>query len=301
MFGLLISVAEVEAIFRSWLDSALLHLPQITIAVLVFVGFVFLAGLARRSARTAVARTSGDRRAGNAVGTLTRYAVLFLGIVVALAVSGVDLSAMMVAVGAVGFALAFAMQETIANLVAGIIILTTHPFAREDAVEVNGAEGIVDEISIRSTKLRSFDGVKVEVPNKAVLSSNITVFSEHPQRRLEVGVGVGYDDDITGAVETAREAAAGVDGVLEDPPVEVLVSELGGSSVNLSVRVWMERASRGRMLAVKGDVAQAVKEALDEAGYDIPFPIRTVYLHQENGDGLGEPGSGEVRGTEANA
>lgn len=303
MFGVLISLAEIEAVFRAWLENSVIYLPQITMGVLAFVAFVLLAGLARRSARKTVARTSGDRRAGNAVGTLVRYVVLFLGFVVALAVAGVDLSAMMLAVGAVGFALAFAMQETIANLVAGIIILTTHPFARDDAVEVNGAEGIVDEISIRSTKLRSFDGVKVEVPNQAVLSSNITVFSEHPRRRLEVAVGVGYDDDISGAVATARDAAGAVDEVLEDPPVEVYVSELGGSSVNLTVRFWLERAPRGRMLAVKGDVAQAVKEALDEAGYDIPFPIRTVFLHQEDGgtNGAGEEVPGELRGPGDNA
>lgn len=283
MLGVLVSVAEVKAIFQAWFDRALLRLPQVALAVGVFVAFVLLAGLARRSARDAMTRASGDRRAGNAVGTLVRYAVLFLGLVVALAVAGVNLSAMMLAVGAIGFALAFAMQETIANLISGLIILLARPFAGDDAVEVNGAQGIVEEITIRSTRLRSFDGLKVEVPNKAVLSNNITVYSEHPTRRHDVAVGIGYDDDISGAVEVAREAAAGVEDVIDDPPVEVFVSELGGSSVNLNVRFWVKRAPRGTMLKIKGEVAQAVKEALDGQGYDIPYPIRTVYMHEMNG------------------
>jgi small-conductance mechanosensitive channel len=294
MFGVLVSLADVEAIFRAWFENALRYLPQVALGLAVFVAFVLLASLARRSARDTMAKASGDRRAGNAVGTLVRYAVLFLGLIVALAVSGVDLSAMMVAVGAVGFALAFAMQETIANLIAGLLILLSSPFAREDVVEVNGAEGVVEEIKIRSTKLRTFDGLKVEVPNREVLANNITVFSEHPSRRFTVAVGIGYDDDIGGAVETARRAAAAVDEVLEDPPVDAFVTDLGGSSVNLNVRFWTERAGRGQMLAVRGRVTQAVKEALVDAGYDIPFPIRTLYLDDEGGEDEVEatPGQG---------
>lgn len=295
MLGLAVSVQEIEMIFRVWLDNALRHLPQVLIGVLVFVLFVLLAGMARRGAKRGMTQASGDKRAGNAVGTIARYAVLLLGLVVALAAAGVDLAAMMVAVGVIGFGLAFAMQETIANLIAGFIILLTQPFAQEDAVEVNGAQGVVERISIRSTQLRTFDGLKVEVPNRAVLGSNITVFTEHPTRRFDVGVGIGYDDDISGAVEVARQAAGEVDDVLDDPPVEVFVTELGGSSVNLNVRFWVHRTDRATMLQIKGEVAQAVKEAVDEAGYDIPYPIRTIYMHEmedQAADGNGPPEAG---------
>jgi small conductance mechanosensitive channel len=247
---------------------------------------VFASSVARRWAKKALTRASGDERAGNSWGRIVQYSVLILGLVAALAVAGVSLSALMVAVGAVGFALAFAMQETIANFIAGLIILTTHPFARHDVVEINDVEGTVDEISIRSTKLSTFDGLKVEVPNQQAISNNITVYSYHPHRRFEVAVGIGYDDDIEGAIETALAAAAEVDDVLDDPAPEAFVTDLGGSSVNLNVRFWVERAGRGAMLATKGDVAAAVKEALDEAGYDIPYPIRTIYMH--DGDGVGE-------------
>lgn len=284
MFGLLISVAEIEAVFRAWFDNAIRYIPQVAFGIAVFILFTLFAGFARTGAVRAFTRASGDKRAGNAWGTIVRYAVLLLGVVASLAVAGVQLSAMMVAVGAIGFGLAFALQDTIANFFAGLLILTTHPFARDDAVEVNGAQGTVEEIKIRSTKLKTFDGLKVEVPNKAVLGSNITVFSEHPTRRFDVAVGIGYDDDISGAVETAMAAVGEVEDVLEAPPPEVFVSELGGSSVNLNVRFWVQRTDRASMLRIKGDVAQRVKEALDEAGYDIPFPIRTVYMHQADGD-----------------
>ncbi len=278
MLSVLVTRADVEASFRSFASDAVALLPRLALAVVAFVAFVLFARAAREAAKRSTVRSTGDARAGNALGTLTRYVVLFLGFVVALSIAGVSLSAMMIAVGAVGFALAFGMQETIANLVAGLIILTTRPFASEDTVEVNDAAGTVDRISIRATKIKTFDGVKVEVPNRAVLQNNITVFSEHPTRRFDVAVGIGYDDDIEGAVEAAREAAQGIEEVLEDPPVEAFVTELGGSSVDLAVRFWVQRAGRGTMLRIKGEVTRAVKEALDEAGYDIPFPIRTVYL-----------------------
>jgi small-conductance mechanosensitive channel len=283
MLGLLVGYGDLEAVFRAWLDNAIRYLPQVLMGLGVLLLSVIVAGWAKKVSRRTFKQTTGDRRAGNAMGTVVRYAVLFLGLVAALAVAGVDLGAMMVAVGAVGFALGFAMQDTIANLVAGFIVLSTQPFASEDAVRINDAEGKVEEISIRSTALRTFDGLKVEVPNKEVISNNITVFTEHPTRRFTIAVGIGYDDDIAGAVETAREAAASVDAVLDDPPVDVFVNELGGSSVNLNVRFWVERSSRGEMLEHQSRVTKAVKEALVDDGYDIPYPIRTVYLHEENG------------------
>lgn len=286
MFGFLVSVAEIQQIFQAWLDNALLYLPQIVFAIGVLVLFVLLAEGARSTAVKAFTRASGDERAGNAWGTIVRYAVLFLGFVVALAVGGVQLSAMMVAVGAIGFGLAFALQDTIANFFSGLLVLTLHPFARGDAVEINGAEGKVEEIKIRATKLRTFDGLKVEVPNRQVLNGNITVFSEHPTRRFDVAVGVGYDDDLDGALETARRAAAGVEDVLDDPPAEVFLTDLGGSSVNMAVRFWVRRTDRASMLRIKGDVTGAVKDALVEEGYDIPYPIRTIYLEDGGGGEL---------------
>lgn len=283
MSWLPVSRQEVFDAFSRWWDQAVFHLPKIALALAVFLGAVALANLARRSAKEGLVRASGDERAGNSVGRLVQYAVLLLGLVASLAVAGVSLGALMVAVGAVGFAIAFAMQNTIANFISGIILLTTHPFARGDAVEVNGVEGKVDEISMRSTKLTTFDGLKVEAPNQEVLANNITVYSYHPTRRFDVAVGIGYDDDIAGAVDEALQAAASVDGVLDDPAPEAFVSELGDSSINLNVRFWVQRTDRATMLAIKGEVAKAVKEALDGAGYDIPFPIRTVYLHEDDG------------------
>lgn len=281
MLGLLVSATDVRASFEGFVSSVVAVLPRLLLALLVVVAFAVLARFARKAAQASMIRSSGDTRAANATGTLARYAVLFLGLVAALAVAGVSLAAMMIAIGAVGFALAFALQETIANLISGLIILTTRPFASEDAVEVNGAQGVVERIHIRATQLKTFDGVKVEVPNRAVLANNITVFTEHPTRRFDVAVGISYDDDIEGAIETARQAAQTVEDVLQDPPVEVFASELAGSSVDLTVRFWVQRSPRATMLKTKGEVTSAVKEALDEAGYDIPFPIRTIYMEDD--------------------
>lgn len=284
MLGLLISRAEVESSFRSWLDGAVGLLPALTMAVVVLVLTTLVAKGASSSATRGFTRASGDPRAGRAWGRIVNYVVLLLGVVVALAVAGVNLGAMMVAVGAVGFGIAFAMQDTIANFISGLIILTTHPFASGDTVEINGATGKVEQITIRSTRLKTFDGLKVEVPNRAVLANNITVLSYNPTRRWEVTVGIGYDDDVRGAVETAFEATKGVDDVLEDPEPDVLVDSLGDSAVNLKVRFWVNKEARGNMLLVRSDVTRAVKEALVAAGYDIPYPIRTILMEDQVGN-----------------
>ncbi len=293
MVGFFVSFTDVEQAFSRFMENLIGVLPRLALAVLAFVAFVVLAKLSRRWIHSGMVRATKDERAGNAMGALARYAVLFLGVVVALAIAGVSLSAMMIGIGAVGFALAFALQETIADFISGMLILITRPFARQDTVEINGEQGNVEQINVRSTKLRTFDGLKIEVPNRSVLANNITVFSEHPKRRFEVAVGIGYDADIGAGLKAAQRAAASVEEVLEDPPVEAFVSGLGGSSVDLIVRFWVPRSPRGTMLAIQGEVVRAVKEALDEEAIDIPFPIRTVYLHEEANRGLGEEG-GEV-------
>lgn len=280
MAVVLLSRQEINDVFAQWADRAINYLPPVALGIGVFLLSLLVAGIARRSAKQALTRASGDERAGNAWGSIIRYVVILLGIVAGLSVAGVSLSALMVAVGAIGFGLAFAMQDIIANFASGLILLTTHPFARGDTVEINGVEGEVKQVSIRSTKLKTFDGLKVEVPNTEALTNNITVYSHHPSRRFDVGVGIGYDDDISGAVETARQAASGVDDVLDDPSPEVYVTDLGGSSVNLNVRFWVERSDRRTMRGIRGDVTRAVKEALVEDGYDIPYPIRDVFVHE---------------------
>lgn len=287
MVGLLSFHAGLRAAFDAWADRAIFYAPRLVGALVVLtVGFM-LAKAARNTAVDSLAKATGDQRAGNAWGTIVQYAVMLLVIVASLAVAGVNLGALMVAVGAIGFALAFAMQDTIANFISGLIILTAHPFADGDAVRIAGEEGTVETIGMRSTQLRTFDGLRVEVPNKNVLNQAMTVFSYHDTRRWDVLVGISYDDDIPGAVDTVLDATRGVEGVLDDPEPEVFVEELGGSSVNLKVRFWTEKLPRGSMLSIKSEVTRAVKQALVDDGYDIPFPIRTIFMHEEGDGGNG--------------
>ncbi len=287
MFGPLSFHAGLQPAFEAWADRAVFYAPRIAGALVVLIVGMLLSKAARTTAIDSLAKATGDQRAGNAWGTIVQYAVMLLVIVASLAVAGVNLGALMVAVGAIGFALAFAMQDTIANFISGLIILSTHPFADGDAVRIAGEEGKVEAIGMRSTQLRTFDGLRVEVPNRNVLNQAMTVFSYHDTRRWDVLVGISYDDDIPGAVDTVLEATRGIEGVLDDPEPEVFVEELGGSSVNLKVRFWTRELGRGSMLSIKSEVTRAVKQALVDEGYDIPFPIRTIFMHEEGGSGNG--------------
>lgn len=285
----LFSHGILENAAMNYLQGALRHLPAVLAGVGVFFLATIVAGLVRGATMRSFRRGGADPRAANAWGTIAKYCIVILGFVAALAVGGVDLSAMMIALGAIGFALAFAMQDTIGNFISGLILLTAHPFARGDRIEVNGTKGFVEEVGMRSTKIKTFDGLRVEVPNRTVLSSSMTILTHYPTRRVEAIVGVSYDDDVPGAIETAKEAMAGIADVLDDPAPEVLVDELGGSSVNLKIRFWVSvEAGRASWLQVRTEAIRTVKEELEAAGYDIPFPIRTVYFHDETEAGEAE-------------
>jgi small-conductance mechanosensitive channel len=275
--------STIEAAAMNYLQEALRQLPAVLAGIGVFILATILASAARRGAQKSFKRAGADERGANAWGTIVKYVIWILGLVAGLAVGGVDLGAMMVALGAIGFALAFAMQDTIGNFIAGLILLTSHPFARGDRIAVDGTMGTVEEVGMRSTKIKTFDGLRVEVPNRAVLSSSMTILTHYPTRRVEAIVGVSYDDDIPGAIETAKEAMASVGDVLDTPEPEVLVDELGGSSVNLKLRFWVSvEEGRASWLQTRTEAIRTVKEELEAAGYDIPFPIRTVFLHEES-------------------
>lgn len=279
----LFSHGTIEGAALSYLQAVLRQLPAVLAGIGVILLAAVLAGVLRGAAKRNLQRAGAPERAANAWGTIVKYVIFLLGVVAGLAVGGVDLGSMMVALGAIGFALAFAMQDTIGNFIAGLIILTSHPFAAGDRISVGDTMGTVEEVGMRATKVKTFDGLRVEVPNRNVLGSSMTILTHYRTRRVEAIVGVSYDDDIPGAVETAKEAMASLGDILDDPAPEVLVDELGGSSVNLKIRFWVSvEEGRPSWLQVRTEAIRTVKEKLEAAGYDIPFPIRTVYLHDES-------------------
>ncbi len=179
------------------------------------------------------------------------------------------------AIGLVGLALAFALQNILENQISGVLILTRKPFVRGDLIVTNDYEGYVEDIDLRVTTLREHDGKTTLVPNAHVLTNSLTNFTRRGTRRTTVTLGVDYRDDHDHATRVLHAALIGVEGVLGDPAHEVLLVGFGDSSIDFEVRFWTD-ADNKTVRQTRHRVISACKHALDDAGMTIPWPIRTL-------------------------
>jgi len=229
----------------------------------------------------AVKRRGGDEHAAVSAKKVSAYVIYPITLVVTMGVFGVPVGSLGTAVGLIGLGISFALKDMIANFISGIFILIGQPFKVGDQIKVSGEEGTVKDIKIRATDIKTYDGRKVIVPNSDLYNGLVINNTAYDERRFEVIVGVGYEDDIDTAVELARESLEEADMVEADPEPQVLVDELGGSSVNIKLRGWT-RPSKANMVKAASQVTQSVKEKYDGNGIDIPYPIRTVYMNNED-------------------
>lgn len=189
---------------------------------------------------------------------------------------GVDVGPLVASLGVTGVVLGFAFKESLGSLAAGLMIALNHPFKVGDYVVAGGVEGSVTELNMMATVLVTPDNKKITVPNSSVWGSAITNFSALGKRRVDLVVGIAYGADVTKAVAIATAALKSIPGVLADPEPAVSVGALDASSVNLNVRPW---ATVADYWSVYSAAQVAVKQALDKAGLEIPFPQLDVHLH----------------------
>ena len=196
----------------------------------------------------------------------------------ALAFLGVEIGAALVSISVVlGFVLGFALGDTLSNIAAGFMVAVTKPFKAGDYVTTNGESGTVRNVGISVTELDTIDNKRVIIPNKLVWGGNITNFTKHPTRRVDMQVGVGYEDDLDKVIKATLSLLKADKRVLADPEPQVLVSEMGDSSVNLAVRPWVKTEDYWDFFF---DFQKAIKQKYDKEGISIPFPQSDVHLFQ---------------------
>jgi small conductance mechanosensitive channel len=267
------------------LVSKVPELPAfLTFETLITAFLVLAAGYLLNKASNFLVQKLADRRKMSRHGVtsikkLTGYVIYPLTGVALLGVFGVPLSALGTAVGLIGLGISFALKDIIANFISGILIMIYRPIEIGDQVEVGGEGGTVQDIKTRSTEIKTYDGREVIVPNSNLYNSQIINNTAYSKRRFEVLVGVGYEEDIQEAKELAEETLDEAENVEEEPETQVLVNELGGSSVDLKLRGWSETEKASQVKAAS-EVTQLIKEKYDDAGIDIPYPIRTVYMEE---------------------
>lgn len=221
-----------------------------------------------------------DRFIARMLARLLAYVVFMAGFVYALMAVRVQIGPLIGALGIGGIALAFALQDILQNLVAGIILQARRPIRHGDQVQLGGYTGVVRDIDLRTVLVRTFDGLDVYVPNRTVLQNPLVNYTISPHRRITLTVGVGYRTDLAAAQRLLLEAVGSVDGVLADPEPAAWVTGFATSSITFSVLLWFAVATHS-MWKVQSDAAIAVKAALDRAGIAMPFPQRTLWLEPE--------------------
>ena len=210
--------------------------------------------------------------------TLHGGLVLFI-VIAAIGKLGVQTTSFVVVIGAAGLAVGLALQGSLSNFASGVLLILFKPFKVGDFIKAGGEAGVVVEVGILTTEMKTPDNIKIILPNSAIMGGSITNVSAHPTRRVDMVVGVSYGDDLNKAKQIMEDLLAADERVLKDPAPTVAVSNLGDSSVDFVVRPWVNSAD---YWAVKFDFTQAVKEKFDAEGVSIPFPQRDVHLFQES-------------------
>lgn len=203
------------------------------------------------------------------------YIVLALVVVAVLQLFGIETTSLVAMIGAAGLTIGLALQGTLSSFAAGVMLLIFRPFKVGDYVEVSGSSGTVSEIDLFTTTLNTSQNLQVLIPNASVYGKTITNYSANETRRVDVNVGIGYEDDIGTAMRVIEEITTGDPRVLSEPATAILVSELADSSVNLTVRAWCQRADYG---ALRSDLLRRLKEKLEAGGCSIPFPQQDVHI-----------------------
>lgn len=213
------------------------------------------------------------------VTSLVYMAMMAFIIIAALNRLGIQTASFVAVLAAAGLAIGLALQGSLANFAAGVLMIIFKPFKVGDAIDAAGTFGIVEEISIFTTQLKTPDNKVIIVPNAKLTSDNITNFSAKDQRRVDLVAGVSYSDDLDKVKKVLEDILAADERVLEDPAATIAVSELGESSVNFVVRPWVNSAD---YWDVYFGVTTAIKKRFDEEGISIPFPQRDVHIIKEN-------------------
>lgn len=263
----------------NWFNGNQDLLFQYGVNILSALAILIIGNWVVKAIANAVAQLLRKKEIDNAVvdfvHTLVRYLLFVVVLVAALGRIGVETASVVAILGVAGLAVGLALQGSLSNFAAGVLIVAFRPFKSGDHVDVAGVSGSVDSIQIFSTALKTPDNKMVVVPNGAILSSPITNYSHHDTRRIDFVVGVAYSANLQHTKEVLTGVLARESRLLSTPEPTIGVVELGDSSVNLVVRPWVRTED---YWAVYFDLLQAIKEGLDEQGIEIPFPQMGVHV-----------------------
>ena len=257
-------------------------LPNIGIGIVVLLLFL----VSSRGVKALVQRVSASgwhQNLAMVFGRLAQWAMLLLGVLIAVTIAFPSFTPanLISALGITGIAIGFAFKDIFENFLAGVLILTTEPFHIDDQIVFGAYEGTIESIETRATKLRTYDGRLVVIPNAELFKASVIVNTASPTRRLEYDVGIGNGDDIQLAKKLMLEVVRNAEGVVAEPPPDALVVDYGDSSIKIRVRWWINPPRRADALEIKDRILEGIKTALTKNGIDLPFRTCQVLFHDQ--------------------
>ncbi|CAN5602491.1 mechanosensitive ion channel family protein [soil metagenome] len=274
----------------SLVSSFLKQLPYIVVGLIVFLLFWYFAHVVRRVTQGIAKRSTHiDDMLADLFGRIGSALFTILGVFVAAVIIFPTFKPgdLIAGLGITSIAVGFAFKDVLQNFFAGILILWRRPFVVGDQIRVKEYEGTVEEITVRSTRLKTYDGERAIMPNGDVYTSAVLVRTAYQTRRVRFMVGIGYLDDIEKGRQTIRRVLDKTEGVLKNPGPWIYISELAPSSVNFTVYFWTD-SQQANVLMISDKVATGIKYALDEAGIDMPYPHTVVLFHDATGSRDGD-------------
>lgn len=265
---------------EGWAIAFVRMLPNIGIAIIIVVLGYLAAKFLSNFAKKQMLRFHVDKTITGFLGRILFFIVLVVGLMIALSILNLSgtVASILAGLGIIGLALGFAFQDTAANFMSGIYITFNHPFAIGDVIETNnGIMGNVVDISLRVTKVKTFDGPVVYVPNRFLFEDDFTNFTEGGQRRLRVECGVSYGDDLEKVEKIVMETLENTPGRISGEDITIHWVEFGDSSINFTANIWLDYTKENKaFVGAKNYAIKALKKAFDENDIMIPFPIRTL-------------------------
>lgn len=278
MFNLNKVIDLLNTKLELWFSELVKILPNLFLAALILVAGFFAAKYVRKLAEKIFGKISKNVTINNLFSTFVYFFCIGIVFFTALSILKLDkaVTSILAGAGILGLALAFAFQDIAANFISGIFISFRVPLKIGDIVSINNYMGKVVEINLRDTIIKTFQGKMVIIPNKDVFQSPVENYSILGKRRLDLQVGVSYNDDLEFAAQTALDAVKDIQGLDQSEEITLFYTEFADSSINFTIRMWCDSTEQIEYLKVGHHAIIAIKKAFDQNKITIPFPMRTL-------------------------
>lgn len=275
----LVNQATEATVVEKMMEALTLYGMKIIAAVVIIVVGLWISKIIKNCFVKTLQKKEVDPTLVGFFASMLHGGLVIFVVISAISKLGVQTTSFVAVIGAAGLAVGLALQGSLSNFAAGILLILFKPFKVGNFVKAGGEAGVIVEVGIFTTEMKTPDNVQIIIPNATIMGSAITNVSAHPTRRIDMTLGVGYGDDLNKAKKIMEGLLSTDERVLKDPVVTIAVANLGVSSVEFVIRPWVNSAD---YWAVRSDFIKAVKEKFDAEGISIPYPQSDVHLFQDS-------------------